>query len=214
MSAKEKDRRTASGQSDADAHLAMAAASEAASRALRAGSRAPLFKLADTEGQPTDLEDLLRVGPVVLHFFRGAWCSFGEQSAAEFAATHQDVVALGASAVAIAPPSNRAARRHHLPIRELQDANMKVARAYGLAFNLPVGLRHRYEQMGYTPPLTSKPDTWLVPIPATYLLDRSGIVTLTFIDVDYRRHLAPGALLTALRALQTREARPRRTPRR
>src|SRR5476649_3028796 len=86
-------------QANADAELAVAAASGAASRALRAGARAPLFTLADAAGRRVALEDLLSAGPVVLHFFRGAWCSFGEQSIVEFAATYQDVTALGASAV-------------------------------------------------------------------------------------------------------------------
>jgi AhpC/TSA family len=77
MSAARTQESATSRQADADAQLAMAASREAASRALRAGSRAPLFTLADVAGQRVSLEDLLSDGPVVLHFLRGAWCSFG-----------------------------------------------------------------------------------------------------------------------------------------
>jgi peroxiredoxin len=201
----------ASRQSDADAELAMAAASKAASKALGAGARAPLFTLADTHGRPVALENLLSMGPVVLHFFRGAWCSFGEESLAEFATTYRDVVALGASAVAIAPSSLPAVTSDALPMRELQDIDMKVARAYGLAFDLPPGLRPRYEALGYAPPSTRKAHTWLAPIPATYLLDRDGIIALAFIDVDYRKRFEPRSLLSALKALQARHAGAGRT---
>ena len=97
-----------------------------------------------------------------------------------------------------------------MPMRELQDIDMKVARAYGLAFELPARLRPGYEALGYVPPRTGRAGTWLVPLPATYLLDRDGIVALAFIDVDYRRRVEPGSLLTALRALQARHAPPRR----
>jgi peroxiredoxin len=207
VSTAETEKNAASRQSDADAELAMAAASEAASRALGAGARAPLFTLADATGQRIALEDLLSAGPVVLHFFRGAWCSFGEQSVAEFASTYQDVVSLGANAVAIAPPSKLAAPSGPVSMRELQDVDMKVARAYGLAFDLPVGLRPRYEGLGYAPPPTQKAGTWLVPLPATYLLDRDGTVALAFIDVDYRKRFEPGSLLTALKAVQARHAK-------
>jgi peroxiredoxin len=100
-----------------------------------------------------------------------------------------------------------------MPMRELQDIDMKVARAYGLAFDLPAGLRPRYEALGYVPPPTGRAGTWLVPLPATYLLDRDGIVALAFIDVDYRRHFEPGSLLSALRALQARHDSPRRAAR-
>jgi peroxiredoxin len=201
----------ASRRKDADAELAMVAANEAASKALRAGARAPLFTLEDAAGQHVALEDLLREGPVVLHFFRGAWCTFGEQSLLEFASMHEKVVALGASAVAIAPAGNAAPPSQPLPMLELQDINMKVARAYGLAFDLPTALRPTYERLGYAPPSTRNASTWLVPLPATYLIDRDGIVALAFIDVDYRKRLEPESLLTALRALQTRRA-TRRAP--
>jgi len=80
---------------------------------------------------------------------------------------------------------------------------MKVARAYGLAFDLPAGLRSSYEALGYVPPTTRKAGTWLVPLPATYLVDRDGTVALAFIDVDYRRHFEPASLLAALRALKS-----------
>lgn len=204
--------RSASRQSDADAELAAAAATLAASSALRAGARAPVFTLADANGRQVALEQLLDAGPVVLHFFRGAWCSFGEQSLARFSATYQQVLALGASAIAIAPPCKVATQSAAMPIPELQDVDMKVARAYGLAFDLPVGLRPTYEALGYVPPSTRKAGTWLVPLPATYLLDRDGTVALAFIDVDYRRHFEPASLLNALRALQARHSTARRRP--
>jgi peroxiredoxin len=203
MSAAKTNQSAASHEADADAELVMAASSGAASRALRAGRRAPLFALKDTAGRLVALEDLLSDGPVVLHFFRGAWCSFGEQSLADFATTYQEVLALGANAVAIAPPCKLAKPSTPLPMRELSDIDMKVSRTYGLAFELPAGLRPRYEELGYTPPSTRKSGSWLVPLPATYLLDRDGVVALAFIDVDYRNHFDSGSLLRALKALQT-----------
>jgi peroxiredoxin len=124
----------------------------------------------------------------------------------EFAATYQDVTALGASAVSISPASKADAQSGPLAMRELQDIDMKVARAYGLAFDLPAPIRPRYEGLGYAPPSTRNARAWLVPLPATYLLDRDGIVALAFIDVDYRKRFEPESLLTALRALQARHA--------
>jgi peroxiredoxin len=213
MSAARTQETAASRQADTDAELAVAASSEAASRALRAGSRAPIFTLVDVAGRQVSLEDLLSEGPVILHFFRGTWCSFGRQSLMEFATIYEDVVALGASAVAIAPPCERPTQSEPLPIRELRDIDMKVSRAYGLAFELPAALRPGYEESGYTPPSTRKAGSWLVPLPATYLLDRDGVVALSFIDVDYRNHFESESLLTALKALQARHAaRSRASP--
>lgn len=43
--------------------------------------------------------------------------------------------------------------------------------------------------------------TWVLPIPATYVIDRGGTIALAFIDVDYRNRLEPAEIIAALRAL-------------
>ncbi|MDW3686863.1 redoxin domain-containing protein [Cupriavidus sp. CV2] len=203
MSAAGTDRAIVGSEADADAELVVAASSEAASQALRAGRRAPAFALPDSTGRMVVLDDLLRNGPVVLCFSRGAWCSFGEQSLIDFAATtYPEILALGANAVAIVPPCSHAAPAAPLPMAQLTDSNMSVFRAYGLTFQLPPGLRPRYKALGYTPPSTRKVDSWLVPLPAIYLVDRDGIVAFAFIDVDYRNQLDGESLLRGLKALQ------------
>ncbi|WP_168790387.1 peroxiredoxin-like family protein [Paraburkholderia aromaticivorans] len=209
----------ASRQSDIDAELAVSAAAAAASNALRAGSRAPLFTLPDSAGRRVSLDELLSAGPVVLHFFRGGWCTFAESSLADFAAGYEDVLALGASAVAIAPPCATAVHRAPGHLRDLLDVDLQVARAYGVAFELPLRLRATYERLGYTRPAANEASRWLVPIPATFLLDRDGSAALVHVDVDYRKSLDIESLLRALKALQTRHAadlhamreRPRRS---
>lgn len=191
---------------DPDAELTIAASGKAASRALRAGARAPLFTLADANGREVALEDRLRDGPVVLQFQRGAWCSYGEESVAALAARHDEAVELGASVLVIAPPCAVAPPHAAWPMPELRDVDMKVARAYGLAFELPASLRPRYERLGYVPPSTGNAADWLVPLPATYLLDRDGVVVLAFIDLDYRNRYGGAALLDALKALKALDA--------
>jgi len=42
-------------------------------RTLKAGDRAPGFKLPNEQGQMVDVSDLLLRGPLVLSFYRGVW---------------------------------------------------------------------------------------------------------------------------------------------
>ena len=51
-------------------------ASGQAGRALQAGDHAPAFTLPDPDGKLVSSQDLLARGPVVLTFYRGAWCPF------------------------------------------------------------------------------------------------------------------------------------------
>jgi peroxiredoxin len=189
---------------DRGASMAVTAAARAVSNALRAGKRVPPFELPDTNGNAVSLDQALGAGPVVLNFLRGAWCAFGEESLAQLASTYERIVSVGASAFAIAPPGQISQPGGSVPIPELVDRDMKVARAFGLVFDLPVELRQRYLELGYVPPKTRKSDSFLVPIPATYLVDQEGVIVLAHIDADYRHHLDNEALLGALKALQAR----------
>ncbi|HXZ08621.1 MAG TPA: peroxiredoxin-like family protein [Paraburkholderia sp.] len=189
---------------DEAAEIAMAAAAGVVPKALRAGARAPGFTLPDRIGTPVSLDERLRAGPVVLNFHRGAWCAFSEKGLAEFEASYRTIAAAGASVLTIAPPGKPSATRGPLPMPELVDTDMKVARAFGLVFELPIELRDRYLSLGYVPPRTRKAGSFLVPIPATYLIGRDGVVVLAYVDVDYRN--GPGCELpaSALHALRER----------
>jgi len=189
---------------DSDAELSLAAATAAGPGVLQAGTRAPLLVLPDTAGRKISLEQLLRKGPVLLHFYRGSWCSYGEQSLDAFYSTYEKVLELGASAVAISPDrtSERPLRDPSVP--DLYDQDARVASSYGLVFQLPVSLREKYQRAGYQP--TSHGE-WLVPLPAVYLLDRDGMVVMSSLEFDYRKTFHPGPLLHALGAIQGRKGR-------
>ena len=192
------------------ARIAAEAAAAAVPDALRAGARVPPLTLPDKHGTKVSLDSLLATGPVVLNFLRGDWCSFGEDTLTQFASMHEQIAALGAAAIAIAPPSQAGRHGRPLPIPELVDTNMKVARAFGLAFDLPEALHQRYLELGYVPP-RSRAGSFLVPIPATYLVGQEGVVVLAYVDVDYRNRLDVGSLLTALQALHARRGAERRS---
>lgn len=187
---------------------AAAAAASSSVKPLRAGESAPLFRLPNDVGQMVSLLEALASGPVVLSFYRGTWCSFCEDSLREMTRAHAEFISLGATTLAIAPPAEVAGAPQSWPFETLQDVEMKVAKAFGLAFDLPTSLRPMYEARGYRPPKRSKDGEWLVPIPATYLIEPSGTVVLAYVDVDYRKRMPPGQISAALRGLHRTQDRP------
>jgi peroxiredoxin len=42
-------------------------------------------------------------------------------------------------------------------------------------------------------------ESWMLPIPATFVVDRSGTISTRFVDPDYRKRMAIDDLVTALR---------------
>jgi peroxiredoxin len=204
------DRHFRNADPDTLAEIAASAAAAAVPRALRAGDHAPLFTLFDKRGAKVSLSALMASGPVVLTFLRGDWCTYGDTQLTQFKTFHARAAELGATATSIAPPGrNEDSLPDSLSVPELVDVNLRVARAFGLAFELPEPLHRAYRDLGYVPPRT-KAGSFLVPIPATYLIDQEGVIVLAYVDVDYRNGLDFGSLLTGLQALRARSAVTRR----
>jgi peroxiredoxin len=185
-----------------------------ANRALRAGSMAPAFRLRDYGGQQVSLQELRNTGPTIVHFYRGSWCTYCRNTLADLTVSHDNIRAAGARVVAIAPPPSQrflaTARMEatHLPFPTLLDEGMKVAVAYGVAYSLPAQLRPIYLERGYAPPRNPRAGEWLVPIPATYLIDTDGTIVLGAVDVDYRNPLHCEQLVTAVKGMRRANPRP------
>jgi peroxiredoxin len=185
-----------------------------ANRALRAGSVAPAFRLRDYGGQQVSLQDLISTGPAMVHFYRGSWCTYCQNTLADLTVSYDNIRAAGARVVAIAPPPSprflaaSQVEATHLPFPTLVDEGMKVAVAYGVAYSLPAKLRPIYLERGYAPPHNPRAGEWLVPIPATYLIGTDGTIVLGAVDVDYRNPLHSEQLVTAVKGMCRANARP------
>ena len=77
--------------------------SGAAEPALKEGAPAPDFTLPDAFGNPVTLSHLLQQGPVVITFYRGAWCPYCNLELRAYQRALPQIQELGASLVAISP---------------------------------------------------------------------------------------------------------------
>jgi len=88
-----------------------------------------------------------------------------------------------------------------LPFPVLSDPGNATARRYGLVFTLPSYMRPVYEQFGIDLPATNGEDSFELPVPATYILDREGTIRWAHVDLDYTQRAEPADILAALKAL-------------
>jgi peroxiredoxin len=112
---------------------------------------------------------------------------------------------LGATLAAISPQapdsSLSTAQKNELRFPVLSDVGSHVARRYGLVFRVSEALRRPMTALGIDLAKFNADGAWELPIPATYVVDRDGVVRLAFVDADYRKRLEPREILEALRAL-------------
>lgn len=167
------------------------------------GERVADFDLPDATGKRVRLQDLLDQGPVVLSFYRGAWCPFCNL---ELRALQQALPALkakGASLLAISPELPDYAmpliEREQLAFPVLSDHGNVIARRLGLVFALEGEIRRiSLEVFGVDLPKFNGVDSWDIPVPATFLLDRGGVVRMKFFDPEFRNRVEPQAIVDAL----------------
>jgi peroxiredoxin len=179
------------------------AASGLAERALRAGQPAPSFELPDATGRSVDSKSLLARGPLVINFYRGAWCPYCNLELRAWQRHLSELQALGATLVAISPQMPDAslslAEKHALAYPVLSDPGNRVARRFGIVFALDAGLRGVHEAFGVDLAAINGDSSYELPVPATYLIDADGTIRGAWIDVDYRRRAEPALVLERLR---------------
>jgi len=174
-------------------------------QALRQGDMAVDFDLQNAQGGRTSLKELTRQGPVVLSFYRGGWCPFCNL---EFKALHNilpDIQALGARLVGISPEtpdhSMSTTERHQLQFEVLSDIGNQIAWQYGLVMEVHPDLHAHYLQWGFNLPEVNGDNSFVLPIPATYIIDTSGKISAAYINKDYTQRMEPDAIIQALKAI-------------
>ncbi|MEU3463934.1 peroxiredoxin-like family protein [Streptomyces sp. NPDC006733] len=181
------------------------AASGLAERALGPGAPAPRFTLPAAAGRPVALDDLLTEGPVVLTFYRGAWCPYCNLALRSLQAHHDAITARGARLVAVSPQipdeSLSLTEKAQLTFDVLSDVGSEVAHRFGIAFDLSDELGAVYDRFGFELRRVNAGHPRTLPLPATYVIDRSGVIRWAFVRADYALRAEPADILAALDAL-------------
>lgn len=95
------------------------------------------------------------------------------------------------------------AEKNGLTFHVLSDAGNQVARKFGLVFSLPPDLREFYLSLGIDLPKQNGDGSWELPLPATYLIDKSGIIRDVFVQTDYVKRMEPSDILAGLKSLSS-----------
>jgi peroxiredoxin len=175
-------------------------------KAVKAGETAPLFGLRCRRGDFINLPDLLNRGPVVVSFLWGDWCPFCVLELQALAAVHPEIERLGATLIVFSPQarakSSAAAERGGPPFPISQDPGCEIAARYRIAFTVPRKARAAYLALGHPNPAKTGSKGWALPIPASYVLDSTGLIVLSYLDADYTTRLEPTEIIVALTHLR------------
>jgi peroxiredoxin len=167
------------------------------------GDVMPPFALPDDTGHTVTLTSLVAEGPVVITFHRGHWCPYCRINTRVLGGLHEKIVAEGASIVAIVPERVKFAAALKADAGLRYPVLCDMDNGYALSINLAIYVGDELQTLmgasGRDLPRYQGNDSWILPIPATFVVGRDGRVVARFIDPDYRKRMAEEDLMAALR---------------
>jgi peroxiredoxin len=169
---------------------------------LPVGAPAPAFELPDHDGKIVSSSDLLARGRLAVCFIRGRWCPFCVGQMEAMNVILPQIEQAGATLVAISPQTVKQSffmhDQHKLRFPLLSDASNKVARQFGLTYRVPEAQESVYRRAFVNLPFTNGDDSWELPIPATYILDRDGSALFVSANEDYTERPEPADIVRVL----------------
>jgi len=177
-----------------------------------AGDMMPGFALPDEHGRVVKLDSLLVAGPLAMTFHRGHWCPYCRINTRALAEAQETIASEGGQIVAIMPDRQRFAAAFKSEAMARYRILTDIDNGYALSLNLAIWMGDEMNQIllagGREVPAYQGNDTWVFPIPATFVIGQDGTVADRFIDPDYRRRMAVEDLLAALRNAHGRGRNP------
>ena len=178
--------------------------SGAGKSAPRPGEQMPPFVLPDENGRLVSLDGLLREGPLAITFHRGHWCPWCRISVRALVEVQDEVEAAGGHIVAIMPERQKFTAEFKSDTRSPCPVLTDLDNGYALALNLAIWLgpelAAELTAIGRSLPDYQGNETWMLPIPATFVVGRDGLVKARFVDPDFRRRMAVEELIAALKS--------------
>ena len=180
-------------------------ADEERARPLKVGDPAPRFELRSDDDVSLASDDLLKVGPLVLTFYRGLWCPYCQRDLKSFAQLIDESSELGNSVLAISKP---------------RDPGRDRPRDHGLILNFPVlegtsdlavqyGIRWPSEDarsieraLGWGFLNFRGTEPWINPMQARFVINRDRRIAFAEIAFNYDERTEPATLVPILLRLR------------
>ena len=174
-------------------------------RVLPVGATLPAFVLPTAEGRLVQSTTLLARGPLVLNFFRGDWCSYCRATLDALEAALPEIEQAGGTLLAVTPDTGgwplETKRARGLRYEVAADVDHALSLQAGVVFRLPEAYRVGLAASGIDLAQRQGHGGWMVPAPATFLIDTAGIVRWRHVPADPTRRTEPSDIVAALVSL-------------
>ena len=174
-----------------------------AQNGLKAGEQAPEFIGKDNSGKVLELKTLLKSHKaVVLFFYRGQWCPYCNKQIKQLQDSLQLLTGKGAYVVGVTPETSenisKTIDKTHASFSMIQDEGYKIMKAYAVNYTVDPVLLGKLKNYGIDLEKNNGNTDHVLPVPATYVINRAGKITYVHFDKDYTKRASVSAILAAL----------------
>jgi peroxiredoxin len=170
---------------------------------LKSGSQAPEFSAKDNTGKNIDLKQLLKAHKaVVLFFYRGQWCPYCNKQISQLQDSLQLLTGKGAYVVGVTPETseniNKTIDKTHASFSIIQDKGYSIMKAYDVNYTVDDAMLGKLKNYGVDLEKNNGNTDHVLPVPATYVIDRSGKIIYVHFDKDYTKRASVSSILAVL----------------
>ena len=173
---------------------------------LEKGASIPPVEVRTMAGEMVDLKDHIQNKPSILIFYRGGWCPYCNTHLSEIQAIEGKLLEYGVEIYAISPDRPEllaeTSEAIQLSYTLLSDSSASAIRAFGLAFQVEQSLVDKYKNSyGIDLEADSGETHHLLPVPAYFLVNASGLIVDSHFDPDYKSRVKSTQVLTQVKTL-------------
>ena len=170
---------------------------------LKAGDKAPDFSGYDQKGGRVQSKKILESGPMVLFFYLGKWST----TCSKYLNNYQDslniLTGMGVNLVAITPESienvEQTVKLHNLAFTVIYDCQEQIMKDYNVMFDVTKAYQDSVLQhLSVDIAGNNGRDVAHLPVPATYIISRDGIIAAVYFDPDYKNRATVSWMLRNL----------------
>ncbi len=169
---------------------------------LKVGDMAPDFTLKNTDGKKVNLKAKLKDGPLVIVFYRGQWCPFCNKHLSRLNDSLQLIKEKGADLIAISPETqqnvSKSVEKTKAVFPVLHDEGLAVMKSYKVSFAVDEKTVEKYKGYGIDFKQANGDNGANLPVPATYVIGKDGIIKYVFFNTDYSKRPSVSELLENL----------------
>ena len=173
-----------------------------AQEGIQLNEKAPLFEAKDQMDQTISLEKELEKGKVVILFYRGQWCPYCNRYMSALQDSLHLITQKGAKIIAITPEKNeeinKTIEKTNVSFSVIYDEGHKIMDAYDVTFTMSKTKHILYQTYGININEASGNKDLALPVPATFIISKQGIVINRHFNEDYKLRMSVKDILQSL----------------